>query len=159
MATRAPMNKLPDLVGEIARLLRWEQVQWGSRRIAQVLARLGLKASRTSVQRILRSKPRRLAKKTPIQRVKRSGLQCRRVNDLWFADFTTVKLFSGLVKVRIGAVLDGFSRKLLAVGVCRKEPDADWACRLARRAMAMTGARPRTFIDIVRCKYRFSACG
>ena len=52
--TREPMNRLSHLVGEIARYLKSEWPRWGSRRIAGILARLGLKGSRTSVQRILR---------------------------------------------------------------------------------------------------------
>ena len=52
--TREPMNRLPDLVEQITRYLKSEWPRWGSRRIAGILARLGLKGSRTSVQRILR---------------------------------------------------------------------------------------------------------
>jgi hypothetical protein len=58
---RPPLNRLSDLVEEIARRLKREWPTWGSRRIASILARLGIKASRTSVQRVLRRGPRRPA--------------------------------------------------------------------------------------------------
>lgn len=54
---REPLNKLPDLVREISWFLKREWPRWGSRRIAGVLARLRVQASRTSVQRFLRRSP------------------------------------------------------------------------------------------------------
>ena len=52
------MGCITDLVRELAHRLKAEWPQWGTRRIAGQLARLGIKASRSSVQRILR-RPRR----------------------------------------------------------------------------------------------------
>ena len=59
--TAKPVNKLPDAVKEIAVLLRWEQLHWGCKRIADVLRRMKLKISRTSIQRIFRRNPRKPA--------------------------------------------------------------------------------------------------
>ena len=120
------MNRLPDLVEQITRYLKSEWPSWGSRRIAGILARLGLKGSRTSVQRILRRPgPPRPAKKA---RARRGSLRARRPGHVWIVDFTTVKsLFRSVV---VGAVIDAFSRKILAVRVSPGEPDAAFACRL-----------------------------
>ena len=128
--TREPMNRLPDLVGEIARHLKSEWPNWGSRRIAGILARLGLKGSRTSVQRILR----RPEPPRPVRTARgRSSLTARRPGHVWIVDFTTVKsLFRSVV---VGAVIDAFSRKVLAVRVSPGEPDAAFACRLMGQAI------------------------
>ncbi|MHC5011402.1 MAG: hypothetical protein ACYTG6_10690, partial [Planctomycetota bacterium] len=49
-----PLHGLSDLVHELVHRLKAEWPRWGTRRIAGTLAHLGVKASRTSVQRILR---------------------------------------------------------------------------------------------------------
>jgi transposase InsO family protein len=52
-------------------------------------------------------------------------------------DFTTLKsLFSS---VTVAAVLDAFSRKVVALSVCRGEPDGAFACALLRVAIADQG--------------------
>ena len=61
---RAPLNALPDLIREITHHLRRQWPRWGTRRMAGVLARLGLKASRTSLQRILRQPPPKKPRRT-----------------------------------------------------------------------------------------------
>jgi transposase len=55
-----PRRGILDLAAHLARLLRYEQPRWGSRRIAHVLARLGLVVSRSTVQRALRRGPPRM---------------------------------------------------------------------------------------------------
>ena len=50
----SPMKGLSDLIHELIHRLKREWPAWGTRRIAGQLARLGVKASRMSVQRILR---------------------------------------------------------------------------------------------------------
>jgi transposase InsO family protein len=132
---RRRVNTLPDLVREIGARLKREWPRWGTRRIAGILAGLGLKASRTSVQRMLRRPPPRPA---------RSGrgtagrpLVAGRPGQVWVMDFTTLKNL--LSSVTVAAVLDAFSRKIVALRVCRGEPDAEFACGLLRGAIADHG--------------------
>ena len=134
--TRPPLNRLPDLVGEIARHLKREWPRWGTRRISGILARLGLKASRTSVQRILRrGPPRRRAVVIPTP--KRGQLVARRPGHIWLVDFTRLRsIFRSVV---VGAVIDMFSRKVLAIRVWPTEPDAAFAVRLIRQAVETHG--------------------
>jgi len=151
VTTRAPMNKLPDLVREVAHLVRHELPRWGSRRIAAVLAALGLKASRTSVQRMLRRKPPR----RPAAVARRTGLRSARPvhpkkpGDVWLVDFTEVRAFMGLVTITIGAVVDAFSRKVVAIAAWRGhavERTAADAILLVRRAIDSAGA-PRWIVS------------
>jgi putative transposase len=138
---KAPMNRLPDLVAEIARRLKREWPRWGTRRIAGVLARLGLKASRTSVQGFLR-RPGRSAPAAAVRALRpaRGPLVAKRPGHLWLVDFTRVG--GWFRSVFVGAVIDGFSRKVLALRVVAREPTAAFAVRLLREAVAAHGAAP-----------------
>jgi transposase InsO family protein len=136
---RKPLNALPDLVREIALFLKSQWPCWGTRRIAGILARLGMKASRTSVQRLLRrSPPRRLA----AARLPRPGRLPRpkAPRHVYAIDFTQLMgIFRSII---VGVVIDLFSRKVLALCVCSREPDATFACMLLARAIHDHG-KPR----------------
>lgn len=56
---------------------------------------------------------------------------------MWILDFTTV---GGLFRsIRVGAVVDAFSRKVLAIEVVPGEPTAAFAVRLLREAVRRAG--------------------
>jgi len=133
---RRPGNALPDFVADLAHLLRREWPRWGSRRVAGILARLGVEASRSSVQRILRH-PRRPGRRARAQRTGRGPLLARRPGHVWLLDFTRVG--GHFRSVRVGAVLDAFSRNVLAIGVVAGEPTAAFAVRLLREAVGESG--------------------
>lgn len=59
---------------------------------------------------------------------------------MWVADFTTVRRF--FRSVIVAAVLDSFSRKILAIRAFRKTPTCLDAIRLVRSATRSTGAKP-----------------
>lgn len=133
---RRPLNALPDLVGELSAFLRREWPGWGTRRIAGVLAALGIKASRASVQRLLRRPLPR-----PAARGRRAppAVRARHAGHVWVVDFTVVR--QCFRSVGVGAVVDAWSRKVLSLGVWRPEPDVRAACLLLRRALR-TNRRP-----------------
>jgi hypothetical protein len=87
---RPPVNKLPDLVREIAHRLKGEWPRWGTRRIAGILARLGMKASRSTVQRALRERPPRPAGAGRVLPRRAGELAAKRPNHVWLVDFTRV---------------------------------------------------------------------
>jgi hypothetical protein len=128
-----PPGRLSDLVRELACRLKTEWPRWGTRRIAGTLAQLGLRASRSSVQRIVR-RPRPPQPDDRLLPVALPGLVARRPNHIWMIDFTRL---GGLVRpVFVGAVIDAFSRRVLAVGFVRGAPPARFAVALRRRAIA-----------------------
>jgi len=105
--TKPPFNKFPDLVADLVRRRRREEPTWGTRRIAGVLARLGIAVSRTSVRAFLRRKPSRPSPASA-RKAKRT-LVAKHPGHVWFIDFTRA---GGLFRcVVVGAVVDGFSRK------------------------------------------------
>lgn len=138
-----PIRKLSDLVTELVLRLKTEWPAWGTRRIAGQLAHLGVVASRSSVQRILRrSRP-----PTPEDRhlpTSISALLAKRPNHIWMIDFT--RLRGGIRPVFAGAVIDVYSRKVLAVGVVSPAPNARLGVRLLRMAIQRYG-RPTWLVS------------
>jgi putative transposase len=131
-----PGNGLPNIVEELVHLLKREWPRWGTRRVAGILARMGLDASRSSVQRIHRRPHRPIRRASRVQRG-RGPLLARRPGQMWLLDFT--RLGGVFRAVRVGAVIDAFSRRVLAIGVVRGEPKAAFAVRLLREAIAEAG--------------------
>ena len=140
-----PLRARPDLVRELVHRLKVEWPRWGTRRIAGQLARLGVKASRSSVQRILRRGPRRSPE--PEETVTGSRgrvLLAKRPDHIWMIDFTRV---GGIVRpLWVGAVIDAYSRKVLAVAAVRGGPSGSFAVRLLRTAVRRHGA-PRWLVS------------
>jgi putative transposase len=133
---RTPLNRLPDLVEAVARRLKREWPDWGSRRIAGLLAKLGLRGSRSTVQRLLQGRrPRRRAVAQVAART-RGPLVPKRPGHMLFIDFTRVRRH--FRSVWIGAVIDGFSRKVLAIRACL-HPSAAAAVALMREAIYRRG--------------------
>ena len=143
VSTKPPANKLPDLAAELVRRLRREWPKWGTRRIAGVLARLGVAVSRTSIRAFLRRKPKRPSP-AAAQRTK-GALVAKHPGHVWFLDFTRVGgLFRSVV---VGAVVDGFSRKVVALRVAPHEPTAMFAVRLVPEAARAFGAPAHLVTD------------
>ncbi|MBI3267735.1 MAG: DDE-type integrase/transposase/recombinase [Planctomycetes bacterium] len=61
-------------------------------------------------------------------------------------DLTVVRLFYGLVRIRIRAVLDAFTRKVAAIGLWTTEPSASWACALLKRAVTAVHRAPKHLV-------------
>ena len=142
--TTEPVNKLPDAVREIAVLLRWEQLRWGCKRIADVLRRMNLKISRTTVQRLLRRSPCKPAVKEAKPEARAAGIKARRENHVWLVDLTHVVSFMGLLRVRVVAIKDAYTRAIVATGVSASEPTADWMCAFVAKAIKQSSKRARS---------------
>jgi putative transposase len=138
-----PANKLPELIQEIIHRLRLENIIWGIRRIAAILARLSLKASRTSVQRVLRRATPRLPRKPAVAQGR--PLRATRPNHVWQIDFTKIEVFC-LFTIHCCAVIDLFSRKVVGFQLWRHTPTAAGAVRVVRRAIRRFG-QPRHLVS------------
>jgi transposase InsO family protein len=143
---RVPVNKIADAVREVARLLKWDHVRWGSRRIAQVLQRMRVRVSRTTVQRALKSFHRKPAAKQMTVRRKSAGIRAKREHHVWLVDITTVKALLGLVRVHVAAAMDAYTRAIVAIEVCRQEPTAEWMAALVTRAVSRARRGPTHLI-------------
>jgi putative transposase len=140
VGAKRTLARLPDLVRELTERLKFEWPDWGTRRIAGVLAQMGVRVSRTTVQRILRSRGPRPAPSEP--RLS-PPVTPYAPGEVWLADFT--RLSNGFRTVWVGAVIDAFSRRVLALAVAPKGPTARTTLQLLRHARSRHGC-PRWFV-------------
>ena len=143
VASRRAINRLGDVTREMVQQLKREQAPWGSRRICDILVRLGAKLSRRSVQRILReAAPRRRAPpKRPATAAGggRGPVVARYPMHLAMIDLTSVRL-PLIREVWIGAVVDVFSRNILSIQAWARVPRAADVRGLLAEAIERFGA-------------------
>jgi putative transposase len=133
---RTPVKRASDVVAALVLRLKREWPRWGTRRVAAVLARMGIAASRSTVQRLLRRRGPPAPAQVQARHVP-GPLLAKHPQHIWFLDFTRVGGF--LRSVRVGAVVDAFSRKVLAIGVAPREPSAAFTLNLMREAIQRHG--------------------
>ncbi|MBI3268441.1 MAG: transposase [Planctomycetes bacterium] len=74
------------------------------------------------------------------------AVRAKRPHHVWLIDITVVKLLFGLVQLRVGAVLDAFTRSIAVLDVCRTEPSAGWICRLFERGVRAACRAPKHLV-------------
>ena len=145
-------NRVDDAVRWAAREIRrlCPEPEFGTRTIARHLLRAGLQISRSTVQRLLREpevkKPQRKPRppmEKPVGVNPDRLLTPRKPNQVWHADLTQIRIL--WFTFFIAAVLDGFSRKILALKVYASTPCARNMAALVRSATAVHG-RPKFLI-------------
>jgi putative transposase len=67
-------------------------------------------------------------------------------NHIWMADLTEIRSFLGLIRLKLAAVIDVFSRMPLAYAVFLSEPSAEQMLDVLDQAMRVHG-RPRHFVS------------
>ncbi len=133
---RTPIDDAMALVRDLTWRLKAEWPNWGTRRIAGMLVQLGIQTSRTTVQRVLkRRRPRpRGANEEP----QSSGpVVAKHPNHVWILDFT--RLSNGFRTVYVGAAIDAYSRKVMAICVAPIGPSARQVLRMLRAAVSGYG--------------------
>lgn len=148
-----PWNKLHDavrgLVHEIRRLC--PEREFGTRSIARHIIRAGIQISRTSVRRILEEeRPNRHAQEAcieaPNSNISETGhlLRPYEPNRVWHTDLTEIRVL--WARFQIAAVLDGYSRKLLALKAIRGTATTRDMLVIVRGAVRDVEAAPRFLI-------------
>ncbi|HEY6332340.1 MAG TPA: DDE-type integrase/transposase/recombinase [Blastocatellia bacterium] len=114
----------------------------GNLRIAQTLAREGIKVSKDTVRRWRKChhKPK------PASTKPGPGIVAKHPNHVWMIDITEIPGLFNLFKFKLAVVLDVFSRMPLAAQFFTKEPTADQMAGLVRHAAAKHGS-PKHFIS------------
>ena len=140
---KPPLRGYDDVVKRLVQMLDALDIG-GSAKIAQMLARAGLKIGRETVRRYRRAPrpPRPANDHSARPRV----LSAKYVNHIWLADLTEIRGFFGLFVYKLVVVLDLYSRFPLAFGVFKKEPTARQVLDVLDRAMRRHG-RPRHFVS------------
>ena len=140
-------NRMDDAVRWAAREIRrfCPEPEFGTRTIARHLVRAGIQISRSTVQRLLREpeakqpqrKPRP-AMENPVGIKPDRLLMPQKPNQVWHSDITQIRILWSTFFV--AAVLDGFSRKIIAMKVYARTPCARNMAALVRSAAARHGS-------------------
>ena len=138
-----PLRGYDDVVKRLVQMLDSFEIG-GSAKIAQMLARAGLKIGRETVRRY--RKARRPPKTAGSDSAKPRVLRAKYDNHIWTADLTEIRGFLGLFTYKLVVVLDLSSRFPLAFGIFQKEPSANQVLGVLDRAMRRHG-RPRHFVS------------
>ena len=131
--------------------------EFGSRTIARHILRAGIRISRTTVRRILTEPPptkpsRRRSDLDDFTTLRASHLMNpTKPNRVWHLDLTSVQVL--WLHLRIAAIVDGFSRRLIALKVYRTAPTTEQMITLLQQAIKREG-RPRFLITDHGCQFR-----
>ena len=142
---KPPINRISEAGRWVVHQIREScpEPEFGTRSIAMCVVRLGKKMSRSSAQRILREK-----KPAPPPMPARSQdgssgephhiLRPKEINRTWHLDLTTLDFL--FARFYVAAVVDGFSRKLLALRVYRDAPSTRNMLALVKNCVKEFGA-------------------
>jgi transposase InsO family protein len=155
VVARRALNRLSDLTRELVHRLALEQADWGTQRVCDVLVRLGLTLSRSSVQRIKREKPVRKPRPRPDRGSLGRPVVAKYPMHLWYTDLTSIRL-PFVREIFIGAIVDGFSRKVLAIRAWARVPKAADVRAMLREAIGIFGA-PKYLITDRGCQFKADA--
>jgi putative transposase len=150
-------NRIDDAVRWAAHELRrlCPEVKFGSRTIARHLVRAGIAMSRSSVQRVLREpcpvRPRRAPMAVAAGVKPHHLLKPKYANQIWHMDLLSLRVL--WFRFTLAAILDGFSRKILAAKVYRKTPRSRYLAALVRTTAQKYGT-PQFLITDHGCQFR-----
>jgi len=140
---KPPLRGYDDVVKRLVQMLDAFEIG-GSKKIAQMLARAGLKIGRETVRRYRKAPRPPQPAGSPMESSR--ILRAKYVNHVWLADLTEIRGFLGLFVYKLVVVLDLFSRFPLAFGIFQKEPTAGQVLEVLDRAIRQHG-RPRHFVS------------
>jgi transposase len=148
---RAPFNKVGDATRWLVHEMRRLGIRFGTgtRTIAAMIVEAGVKLSRTTVQRILREqKPRRPCRPRSADNSSRPTplhiLHPKTISRTWHLDLTALHVHG--MRFHIAALMDGFSRRLVALKVYARTPTTRMMAMLVKRATVAARAAPRFVI-------------
>jgi putative transposase len=118
----------------------------GNLKIAQTLARAGVKISKETVRRY-RKKPRKPGGPAPeVTKLVGRILRAKRPGHIWMLDLTEIRGLFGLFKFKLAVVIDVFSRMPMLGQVFTTDPDGEQMAKLVEIAAAKHGP-PSHFVN------------
>ena len=138
-----PCRSYTDVVKELVKVM--DRFGFGgSKRIAQTLARAGLKLSKETVRRW--RKRARPSGEPVTKQAKFKTVRADYVNHVWMMDITNIRGLFKLIGFRLVVVLDVFSRFPLIARLFVSEPSAKDVTQLFQRAVKAYG-KPKHFVS------------
>lgn len=145
-----PWNRIHDGVRRLVHEIRvaFPEPEFGTRTIARHIVRAGIKISRTSVRRVLQEEP----PKNPSNTTGRSRVTTapRHVqhptdpNQVWHLDMTGLRVL--WKRFEIAAIVDGFSRRIVALHVFSHRPTTSDLAELVEQAAEKKKVAPRFLV-------------
>jgi putative transposase len=184
VALPVPVNRFPELVREVTRRLETLMPAMGCRRIADVLARAGLHLSKSSVKRYIEQQPRpegdvpqpeapgvaagEAGASVTADAESQRTVTAKRPNHVWNADLTMVPLLGGLWVPWfplalppvwpfcwwVAAIVDHYSRRVVAWRVFWGQPTADQVVGLLDYARVVSGGAPKYMVTDQGAQFR-----
>ena len=144
-----PWNRLHDGVRRLVHEIReaFPEPEFGTRTIARHIMRAGIRVSRTSIRRVLQEGPPSPAKQHAPVRVTKAPAHVRhptKSNQVWHLDMTEVRVL--WKKIEVAAIVDGFSRKIIAMKAFGRRPTSDDLSKLVESSIESGGASPRFLV-------------
>ena len=144
-----PWNRLHDGVRRLVHEIReaFPESEFGTRTIARHIMRAGIRVSRTSIRRVLQEGPPSPAKIHAPIRVTKAPAHVRhptKPNQVWHLDMTEIRVL--WKRIEIAAIVDGFSRKIIAMQVFGRRPASKELEDLVECSIESGGASPRFLV-------------
>ena len=144
-----PWNRLHDGVRRLVHEIReaFPEPEFGTRTIARHIMRAGIRVSRTSIRRVLQEGPPAPPKQHSKARITQALAHVRhpaKPNQVWHLDMTEIHVL--WKKIEIAAIVDGFSRKIVAMKAFGKRPTSDDLSKLVEESIESGGASPRFLV-------------
>ena len=142
-------NRLHDGVRWLIHEIReaFPEPEFGTRTIARHIMRAGIRVSRTSIRRVLQEGPQGPAKQHAPVRVTKAPAHVRypaKPNQVWHLDMTEIRVL--WKRVEIAAIVDGFSRKIIAMKAFGRRPASKDLADLVECSIESGGASPRFLV-------------
>lgn len=147
---RPPWNRIHDGVRQLVHKIRaaFPEPEFGTRTIARHIVRAGITISRTSVRRVLQEgqpkPPSNTSNRSRVTKAPRHVQHPTRPNEVWHLDITDLRVL--WKRFEIAAVVDGFSRRIVALRVFGRRPTSEDLARLIGQATQSGGAVPRFLV-------------
>ncbi|MEO1584243.1 MAG: DDE-type integrase/transposase/recombinase [Planctomycetota bacterium] len=143
MLGRPPWNRIDDGVRRLVHEIRnaFPEPEFGTRTIARHIVRAGIKISRTSVRRVLREEPPErsdnAAGRSRVTKAPKHVQHPTQPNQVWHLDMTDLQVV--WKRFEIAAIVDGFSRRIVALHVFGHRPTSSDLAKLVEQSAEESG--------------------
>jgi putative transposase len=147
---RPPWNRIHDGVRRLVHEIRvtFPEPEFGTRTIARHIVRAGIKISRTSVRRVLQEEPPKnpdnLSNRSRVTTAPKHVQHPTEPNRVWHLDITALRVLWR--RFEITAIVDGFSRRIVALHVFGQKPTTSDLAHLVEQAAEKSEIAPRFLV-------------
>lgn len=160
MQLQQPVNRFPEFIAYMVQALKKLCPMMGKKKMSETLARAGLHLGTTTVNRMLKQKPRHLAPATDPKTVgKGRVVTAKYSNHLWHVDLTVVptgRFWTPWFPFSlpqcwpfawwVGVIVDHFSRRVMGITAFKSQPTSDAVRAFLGRTIAKSQKAPRHIV-------------